>query len=461
MSLARLFGVGLHDPRNLAFLAAFAAVAGHIFPVWLRFRGGKGVATGLGSFLVLTPKTILLGLAIFILVLAAFRLVALASIVATASLPLMALWMGEKAKPAALLGAAALLIIVKHHANIARMLRGTEPKFRLRRRRTGCVIWIGVRGSPINCRIKSIEHCVKEHRMSKIAIIGAGAWGTGLSVVLGRKQRHEVTLWAYEKEVRESIARERINAAFLPEQKIPECVFVTGSLEEALHGAEMVVSAMPSLHCRRLFGEMRPFLRREMLVVSATKGLEQESLLRMTEVIGAVAGEIGAVGALSGPSFASEVARGDPTAITIASKDAALTAAVQREFGDSAFRVYASDDVVGVELGGALKNIIAIAAGVCHGLGLGHNSVAALITRGLAEITRLATACGGRAETMSGLAGLGDLVLTCTGGLSTEPQRGSGVGAGTEVGGDYCVDAWDGGGGSLHHRCGDAVGAGA
>jgi glycerol-3-phosphate acyltransferase PlsY len=135
MSLARLFGVGLHDPRNLAFLAAFAAVAGHIFPVWLGFRGGKGVAAGLGSFLVLTPKTILLGLGIFILVLAAFRLVALASIVATASLPLMALWMGEKQKPALLLGAAALLIIAKHHANIARMLRGTEPKFLLRRTR--------------------------------------------------------------------------------------------------------------------------------------------------------------------------------------------------------------------------------------------------------------------------------------------------------------------------------------
>ena len=135
MTLARLFGVGLHDPRNLAFLAAFAAVTGHIFPVWLKFRGGKGVATGLGSFLVMTPKTILLGLAIFILVLAVFRLVALASIVATASLPLMALGMGEQQKPVLLLGAAAVLIIVKHHTNIARMLRGTEPKFRLRRTR--------------------------------------------------------------------------------------------------------------------------------------------------------------------------------------------------------------------------------------------------------------------------------------------------------------------------------------
>ena len=270
--------------------------------------------------------------------------------------------------------------------------------------------------------------------MSKVAIIGAGAWGTGLSIVLGRKQRHDVTLWAYEKEVRESIASGRLNAAFLPGQEIPKCVAVTGSLEEALHRAEMVVSAMPSPHCRRLFGEMRPHLQGEMRVVSATKGLEQGTLLRMTEVIDEVAGDVGcALGALSGPSFASEVARGDPTAITIASKDEALTAAVQREFGDSAFRVYASDDVVGVELGGALKNIIAIAAGACHGLGLGHNSVAALITRGLAEITRLTTACGGRAETMSGLAGLGDLVLTCTGGLSRNRSVGVELGRGRKL----------------------------
>jgi glycerol-3-phosphate dehydrogenase (NAD(P)+) len=270
--------------------------------------------------------------------------------------------------------------------------------------------------------------------MSRIAIIGAGAWGTALSIVLGRKQRHEVTLWAYEQEVRQSIEKDRTNAAFLPEQPIPKGVAITGSLLEALKQAEIVVSAMPSPHCRRLFQEMSPHLRREMLLVSATKGLEQETLLRMTEVIDSVTENIGCgVGALSGPSFASEVARGDPTAIAIASKDEALTAAVQLEFSDSAFRVYTNDDVVGVELGGALKNIIAIASGVCHGLGLGHNSVAALITRGLAEITRLATACGGRAETMSGLAGLGDLVLTCTGGLSRNRSVGVELGRGRKL----------------------------
>ena len=272
--------------------------------------------------------------------------------------------------------------------------------------------------------------------MSRIAIIGAGAWGTALSIVLGRKGRHHVWLWAYEKEVRDAIASTRANALFLPEQQIPDSVVPTGSLEEALTTADIVVSAMPSQHCRRLFHEITPHLNPGTMVVSATKGLEQTTFLRMTEVIDLVTGERGIrcrVGALSGPTFAAEVARGDPTAITIASSDAELAATVQQEFSDPAFRVYTNDDVVGVELGGALKNITAIAAGVCHGLGLGHNSVAALITRGLAEITRLAVACGGRSETMSGLAGLGDLVLTCTGALSRNRSIGVELGRGRKL----------------------------
>jgi glycerol-3-phosphate dehydrogenase (NAD(P)+) len=273
--------------------------------------------------------------------------------------------------------------------------------------------------------------------MSRIAIIGAGAWGTGLSIVLGRKGTHHVWLWALEKEVRDSISSRRVNELFLPSYSIPNDVDVTGSLDEALLGAEIIVSVMPSQHCRHLFEQMRTHLRPETLIVSATKGLEEETFLRMTEVISQVVGRNGGfqpgIGALSGPSFAKEVARGDPTAITIASKDLALCETVQREFSDPRFRVYTNDDMVGVELGGALKNIIAIAAGVCDGLGLGHNSIAALITRGLAEITRLAIACGGRPETMAGLAGLGDLVLTCTGGLSRNRTVGTELGRGRKL----------------------------
>jgi glycerol-3-phosphate dehydrogenase (NAD(P)+) len=276
-----------------------------------------------------------------------------------------------------------------------------------------------------------------EAGMSQIAIIGAGAWGTALSIALGRKGVHGVQLWAYEKEVQASISSRRANELFLPGQVIPESVSVTGDLKQAVRGAGIVVSVMPSQHCRRLFQEMHPFLKPEMMFVSATKGLEEGSLLRMTEVIGLVIGSNGGwrprMGALSGPSFAKEVARGDPTAITIASVDTELAETVQREFSDPRFRVYTNRDVIGVELGGALKNIIAIAAGVCDGLGLGHNSVAALITRGLAEITRLVVVCGGSQETMAGLAGLGDLVLTCTGGLSRNRSVGVELGRGRKL----------------------------
>jgi len=269
--------------------------------------------------------------------------------------------------------------------------------------------------------------------MSEIAIIGAGAWGTALSIVLGRKQRHRVRLWAYEKEVCESLQKDRLNSLFLPGHSVPQSVSASGSFGEVLDGAEIVVSAVPSQHCRKLFKEMSGHLSAEMLIVSATKGLEQQTFLRMTEVIAESARMDFRLGALSGPTFAAEVARGDPTAITIASKDADLATIVQREFSDPAFRVYTNDDVIGVELGGALKNIIAIAAGVCDGLGLGYNSIAALITRGLAEMTRLVVACGGRPETMSGLAGLGDLVLTCTGALSRNRSVGVELGRGRQL----------------------------
>jgi glycerol-3-phosphate dehydrogenase (NAD(P)+) len=275
--------------------------------------------------------------------------------------------------------------------------------------------------------------------MSRIAIIGAGAWGTGLAIVLARKGhdfRHEIRLWANEREVCESIAKNRINELFLPGFVLPESIAATSDLSSAVEAADIVVSVMPSQHCRALFERMAPRLRPETLFVSCTKGLEDGTLLRMTEVISDVLRIrkfTPRIGALSGPSFAKEVARGDPTAVTVASVDSDVTLAVQQAFTDSRFRVYTNDDLIGVELGGALKNIIAIAAGICDGLGFGHNSAAALITRGLAEMTRLVVACGGRAETMAGLAGLGDLVLTCTGGLSRNRSVGVALGRGQKL----------------------------
>jgi len=273
--------------------------------------------------------------------------------------------------------------------------------------------------------------------LSEVAVIGAGAWGTALSMVLARSGNHRVRLWAHEKEVRDSIASRNENGLFLPGYKIPASVQPTNDLTEALNDAEIVVSVMPSHHCRGLFRKMAESLRPDMLIVSATKGIEGDTLLRMTEVIAQVVeqsvGFSPRSGAISGPSFAKEVARGDPTAVAVASGDRELAERVQREFNDPSFRVYTNSDVVGVELGGALKNIIAIAAGMCNGLSLGHNSVAGLITRGLAEITRMVMACGGCRETMAGLAGLGDLVLTCTGDLSRNRSVGVELGKGRKL----------------------------
>src|SRR5450432_982217 len=273
--------------------------------------------------------------------------------------------------------------------------------------------------------------------MSRIAILGAGAWGTALAIVLARTSRHTVRLWSYEPEVRDSISAKRENSLYLPGFNIPSGVTATNSLAEALESSEIVVSVMPSNHCRSIFEQALPYLAPQAFVVSATKGIEKNSHLRMSEVVREVLrGSKGLeprVGALSGPTFAREVAKGDPTAITIASADRELAQVVQREFSDPSFRVYTNDDITGVELGGALKNVIAIAAGVCAGLELGHNSIAALITRGLAEMTRLVVACGGRQETMSGLAGLGDLVLTCTGGLSRNRSVGVELGRGRKL----------------------------
>ena len=274
--------------------------------------------------------------------------------------------------------------------------------------------------------------------MSEVAVIGAGAWGTGLAIVLARNGAHRVRLWAYEAEVCQSIQNQRENQLFLSGVAVPESVAATNSLAQALEGAEVVVGVMPSHHARALYRQMKPYVRRQMLFVSATKGIENDSLQRMTEVIEEVLREgpdgfRPRLGALSGPSFAREVVKGDPTAITIASEDDALARQVQQEFSDPKFRLYRHHDVIGVELGGALKNIIAIAAGVVDGLGLGYNTVAALVTRGLAEMTRLVVACGGQAETMAGLAGLGDLVLTCTGGLSRNRSVGVELGKGRKL----------------------------
>lgn len=269
--------------------------------------------------------------------------------------------------------------------------------------------------------------------MSRIAIMGSGAWGTAIAISLARRGGHHIALWSYARDVAETMRSERENRAFLPGFRVPESIQVTENSAEALADADIIVSVIPSEFTRASFRGFAPHLRRDQLLVSATKGIEDLTFLRMSQVIGEVLAEHSlqlACGVLSGPSFAQEVAAGAPTAVTIASADSDLAARVQREFSSNSLRLYTNDDIVGVELGGSLKNVIAIAAGIVAGLGLGFNSNAALITRGIAEITRLAVACGGRKETLAGLSGLGDLVLTCTGSLSRNRTVGVELGKG-------------------------------
>jgi len=270
--------------------------------------------------------------------------------------------------------------------------------------------------------------------MKRIAVIGAGSWGTALALALGRKG-HAIRLWAFERELVDSINQSRRNALYLPEFELPDCISASHSLEAVLDGAEIVLTVVPSHHCRAVYQSMLPLLRPGMLLVSATKGLETETLLRMSEVIAAVTTPTfrARVAVISGPSFAREVAKGDPTAIVVASEDLELARLIQQEFSGPTLRLYTNSDVIGVELGGAVKNVIAIAAGVCTGLGFGFNSLAALVTRGLSEMTRLAVACGGKAETLGGLAGMGDLLLTCTGELSRNRSVGLQLGQGRKL----------------------------
>jgi glycerol-3-phosphate dehydrogenase (NAD(P)+) len=250
-----------------------------------------------------------------------------------------------------------------------------------------------------------------------VGVLGAGSWGTALAVHLARVG-HDVRLWARDRALVDDLIARRENEIYLPGIALPAAVSVMHVLPDAVQDADLVVAAVPSHGCRGVIHTAAPFFSPDAVIVSATKGLEADTLLRMSEVIAQETGADRRVVVLSGPSFAIEVARERPTAVLAASYDARAIELVQHEFRGPAFRLYGSDDVIGVEIGGAMKNSIAIAAGVVEGLGLGHNALAALITRGLAELTRLACAAGGRRETLSGLSGLGDLVLTCTGHLS-------------------------------------------
>jgi glycerol-3-phosphate dehydrogenase (NAD(P)+) len=282
--------------------------------------------------------------------------------------------------------------------------------------------------------------------MSRITVLGSGAWGTAIALslanqslanrALATRDGHRITLWSHRAEAAETLRKSRENRHFLPGIPLPDSIEITASDAEAVAGAEILVCVVPSQFLRPTITRLARHMHDGQILVSATKGIEDHSFLRMSEVIAACLADAGLhipVGALSGPSFAQEVAAGMPTAVTISFAEARTAAVIQQEFSSASLRLYTNDDLIGVELGGALKNVIAIAAGVLGGLGLGLNSAAGLITRGIAEMTRLAVAAGGRRETLGGLSGLGDLVLTCTGSLSRNRMVGLELGRGRKL----------------------------
>lgn len=267
--------------------------------------------------------------------------------------------------------------------------------------------------------------------MSRIAVLGAGAWGTALAISLARRGGHELTLWAHSQALSEQLIESGENVPYLPGFTLPADIQITSDLPAAIFEADILLSVTPSQHLRETIAHIAPLLTPNQIILSASKGIEDKSFLRMTQVIASITNN--PCGVVSGPSFAQETAAGLPTAVVIASSTPQVAQTVQREFSSPSLRLYTNDDVAGVELGGALKNVIALSSGVIHGLGLGANTSAALITRGIAEITRLAVACGGRRQTLAGLSGVGDLVLTCTGSLSRNRQVGVELGKGRKL----------------------------
>ena len=425
-----------------AVLYGAAAVLGHVFSFWVGFRGGKGVATGAGVVGALSPPVLVVGAVAWGMALFLTRYVSLAS-VSAASVAALSSWLVAGAGTAlrAFMLAVAVFVAWSHRSNLARLRAGKEPKLGEPESGRGRERPGAGPGSRPSCGAR--RRSTDAARPSPggglapdgpVAVVGAGSWGTALAGLLASSR--DVRLWAREPEVVDAIEASGENALYLKGVPLDrERIRPTSSLEQALSGAAAVVWACPVQHSAALLEQAAPWIEEDVLVVSGSKGIEVRTKRRMAEVFAAFLPPEQArrFCALSGPSFAYEVARGTPTAVVVASRDEPACLAAQSLFQTGRFRVYTSPDVAGVELAGALKNVVAVAAGVASGLGLGHNAVAALITRGLAETSRLGRALDAQAATFAGLAGMGDLVLTCTGERSRNRTVGVELGKGRSI----------------------------
>ncbi len=456
---------GLAEP-SWGVLYGAAAVVGHVFSFWVGFRGGKGVATGAGALAALSLPVLAVGVIAWGTIVLLTRYVSLASVAAGAAVAAAA-WLdaGAGTPLRAFMFAVAVFVAWAHRGNLARLAAGEEPKLGepdppARGGGQGAADSVGEagpaagagrvaapdpgsgglpdrEGAPVAVAAApgSGSGGLPDRKGAPVAVIGAGSWGTALAGLLAGSVA--VRLWAREPEVVASVEASGVNALYLDGVPLDRRrLSVTNSLEEALAGAASVVWACPVQHSAAVLEQAAALMPEEALVVSCSKGIEVATKRRMDEVFAAYlpARQVRRLCVLSGPSFAREVAAGTPTAVVVASRDEAACLAAQALLQTDRFRVYTSPDLVGVELAGALKNVVALAAGVASGLGLGHNALAALMTRGIAETSRLGKALGAQRATFAGLAGMGDLVLTCTGELSRNRAVGVQLGKGRPIG---------------------------
>jgi glycerol-3-phosphate dehydrogenase (NAD(P)+) len=414
---------------RLGLVCGCAAIAGHNWPLFLQFKGGKGIATSAGVLLGVAPAAVGVGACIWALLFVTTGYVSAASVAAAVAVPAAAWALYYPAGPLlpsvlTVLGAVA---IWRHHGNMERLLKGKEHRFDLP--------WLKpAKNAPppaaSTAPSERIAHSTPSG-VTRVCVIGDGGWGTALAMVLHRNG-HSVRVWGPFPDYMARIRRERANPKFLPGVDLPPGIVWTADREEAAAGADVAVMAVPSRYYKEVAGSFASIITPGASVVSVTKGLDRDTLRRMSQV---ASEQLGGrpVAALSGPSLAEEVARGIPTAVVVASALPDQALALQSLFTNAAFRVYASDDVTGVELGGALKNVLAIAAGISDGIGFGDNTKAALITRGLVEITRLGVALDARPQTFAGLSGMGDLVVTCTSRHSRNRMVGERIGRGETI----------------------------
>ena len=423
------------DPAAAGIAAALGCILGHSFPVWLRFKGGKGVATSLGVLIGMMPLASAVIFALWGVIFFVSRYVSLASMLAALALPVVVicflmlnLMHGWAYFYFAL--AAALLVILRHRSNIQRLVSGTESRFSSAKPSAG-----EARRASNEQQHPSERGLYQRHEamktgepFAKIGVVGAGSWGTALALVL-HGNGFQTMVWGHEAETISAITSLGENRPYLPGVALPAELRFTHDLT-ALRDAGLILLVTPSKAVREVSARLAATgLREDAVLLSCTKGVERGTGLRMSEIVRSFFPR-NPIAVLSGPSHAEEVARKMPTAVVLGCKDQAVAQRLQQTFSGRAFRAYTHDDVAGIELGGALKNIFAIAAGVSDGLGLGDNSKAALLTRSLGELIRLGVALGGRGETFHGLSGIGDLMVTCFSRHSRNRQVGERLGQG-------------------------------